>query len=358
MILRHRSSDRSRAPHGVLALAVAGLAATVAVGADAARAAGSAVVFMYHRFDEQKYPTTNTRLDQLDAQIAELKSGRYTVLPLPEIVAALRERKPLPDYAVALTIDDAYASVYERAWPRLKAAGLPFTLFVATDAIDRKQPAMMNWDQIRELAKSGVSIGAHSASHLHMVVTGAAKNRADIERSNARFQAELGAVPTIFAYPYGEMSRAIGVLVAQMGYKAAFGQHSGAIGRQSDAFYLPRFALNEHYGTIERFRLAARALPLPASDVAPVDPLLGPHNNPPAFGFTVSAEIAHDAGRITCYSSMDGRARVERLGDRRIEVRMARPFPPGRGRVNCTMAGPDGRWRWLGMQFYVPSPTR
>jgi peptidoglycan/xylan/chitin deacetylase (PgdA/CDA1 family) len=357
MILRYRSSDGSRkAPRAALALVAVGLA--VAVGPEAARAAESAVIFMYHRFGEQAYPTTSIRLDQFEAQIAELKSGRYKVLQLPEIVAALRDRKPLPDYAVALSVDDAYASVYSRAWPRLKAAGLPFTLFVATDAIDQKNADMMSWDQIRTLARDGVTIGAHSASHLHMAANDAAKNRADIERSNARFRAELGAVPAIFAYPYGETSRAVSALVAEMGYRAAFGQHSGVIGPQSDMFYLPRFALNEHYGTIDRFRLAARALPLPVSDVAPADPLLGPRNNPPAFGFTVAADIARDAGRIACYSSIDGRARVERLGERRIEVRMMRPFPPGRGRVNCTLPGPDGRWRWFGTQFYVAPATR
>ncbi len=44
---------------------------------------------------------------------------------------------------------------------------------------------------------------------------------------------------------------------------------------------------------------------------------------------------------------------IERLGERRIEVRLARPLKPGRTRINCTMPGPEGRWRWLGMQFYM-----
>lgn len=334
------------------------LFAAISCGPTSARAAESAVVFMYHRFGESAYPSTNIRLDQFDAQIAELKSGRYTVLPLPEIIAALRARKPLPDYTVGISIDDAYESVYTRAWPRLKAAGLPFTLFVATDPIDQKKAGeMMSWDQIRELAKAGVTIGAHTASHLHMADSDAAQNRANIERSNARFRAELGKVPTLFAYPYGEMNRAVGVLVADAGYKAAFGQQSGVIDATSNFYYLPRFALNEHYGSIDRFRLAARALPIPVSDVAPPDPMLGPGNNPPAFGFTVARDLAAQAGRIACYSSIAGRARVMRLGQRRIEVRIGRPFPPGRGRINCTMSGPDKRWRWFGMQFYIPKPA-
>src|SRR3546814_19795417 len=79
---------------------------------------------MYHRFGEHKAAATNITLQQFAAHIAELTSGRYSVLPLPDIVAALREGRPLPDRTVAITIDDAYRSVYREAWPMLKAAGL------------------------------------------------------------------------------------------------------------------------------------------------------------------------------------------------------------------------------------------
>ena len=45
---------------------------------------------------------------------------------------------PFPSAAIGLSVDDAYLSVYPEAWPRLKGAGLPMTLFVATRAVDRK----------------------------------------------------------------------------------------------------------------------------------------------------------------------------------------------------------------------------
>src|SRR3546814_9835439 len=53
---------------------------------------------MFHRFGENTVPSTNIRLDQFDAMLAALKSGGYHVLPLPEIVAALKANKPLPDH--------------------------------------------------------------------------------------------------------------------------------------------------------------------------------------------------------------------------------------------------------------------
>ncbi len=250
------------------------------------------------------------------------------------------------------SVDDAYLSAYTEAWPRLKAAGLPLTLFVATQAVDRKLSGIMTWQQIRELAADGVSIGSQTETHLHMPDAGAARNRRDIERSNGRFITELGRAPELFAYPYGEASLATQETTRGAGFMAAFGQHSGVIGRTANFFYLPRFSMNEKYGDPARFRLAANALPLPVSDVTPPDPLIM-GVNPPPIGFTVGGGIT-DLGRLTCYTSHEGRARLERLGETRFEVRVNTPFPRGRTRLNCTLPTQEGRWRWLGRQFYVP----
>ena len=337
------ASVRGRA--GVVALAF--LAA--ACWADA-RADGSVSMVMYHRFGESEYPSTNIPIAQFEAHLAELASGAYSVLPLPDIVDALRTGRPLPDRTVGLTIDDAYLSVYREAWPRLKAAGLPFTLFVATDPVDQRHPRYMRWSQIRELAAAGVTIGSQTASHLHMAKTDEARNAADIEKSNARFVSELGRRPDLIAYPYGEASSAVEKLARRMGFIAGFGQHSGAVGGTGDLFYLPRFALNEKYGDMTRFRRVVNVLPLPVTDFTPPDPLVGAIN-PPAIGFTVDAGI-RGLNRLSCFASHEGRMRIERLGETRFEVRVRKPFPKGRTRINCTLPAAENRWRWLGRQFY------
>ncbi len=332
----------------VVLLAAAGWAAAPP---SAALAENSAVVLMYHRFGEGKYPSTNITITQFEAHIRELKSGAYTVLPVPEIIAALRRGTPLPERTVGLTIDDAYLSVYTEAWPRLKAAGLPFTLFVATEPLDRKHPNYMTWDNLREMAGAGVTIGHQTASHLHMTKASAERNRRDIARADGRFRANLGMRPKLFAYPYGEAGLAVQKLVRGADFAAAFGQHSGAIGGTDDLYYLPRFAMNEKYGDLARFRLVANTLALPVTDMVPADPLIT-GLNPPAIGFTVIGNVK-GLQRLTCFA-FEGRVKVERLGASRIEVRVGKPFPKGRTRLNCTMPAKDGRWRWLGRQYYVP----
>ena len=204
-----------------------------------------AVVLMYHRVGESRYPSTNITIEQLEAHIEELKRGPYRVLPVADIIDALKRGNPLPDHAVGITIDDAYASAYREAWPRLRRAGFPFTVFVATDPVDRGVAGMMTWDQIREMAQAGVAIGHHSVTHPHMAGAEASANARELEKAGARFAAELGRRPGLFAYPYGEASLALIGLVRGAGFAAAFGQHSGAIGGARAFFYPPRFSLNE-----------------------------------------------------------------------------------------------------------------
>jgi len=347
---------RAAIPFAVIAaLAAAGPATAQTAGRlDGEAIASHAVLFIYHRFGETQIPSTNIRLDQFEGHLRELQDGGYNVLPLADIVAALQAGETLADRTVGISIDDAYASLYANAWPRLRAANFPFTIFIATDTIDRKAPGFMSWDQLRELSQSGlVAIGSQTTSHPHMPLMDEARNAEELARSAARIAAEIGKPPALFAYPYGEMSLAVKAEVRKAGYAAAFGQHSGVVHAGEDFFYLPRFSLNERFGDMTRFRMAARALPIPVDDVTPTDPFLA-GENPPAVGFTLASDL-RNVERMGCYYA-DQTLKIERLDARRIEVRIPAAFPPGRARLNCTLPAGGDRWRWYGTQFFVPFP--
>lgn len=346
----------ARIPVAVAVCVLMWLPVALLTSAAATAAEQSAVVVMYHRFGDPRFPSTNVTLEQVDAHIEELRSGSYSVLPVPEILRRLRDGTGVPPRTVGITVDDAYETFFTEGWPRFRAAGLPVTLFVSTDSADRNLEDMMTWDQIRSVRDDGVTIGAHTASHLHMPDADAATNRDEIDRSNRRYRAELGAVPSLFAYPYGEAGAEQAAIVREAGYDAAFGQHSGAFSDGSDFFYLPRFSMNETYGDLGRFRTAANALALPVTDITPADMLIG-GDNPPAMGFTLMRDLPR-LDELSCFLSHEGKARVERLGDWRFEVRGTEPFPRGRTRLNCTVPGgrdDAGRWHWFGLQFYRPA---
>ncbi|WP_237051273.1 polysaccharide deacetylase family protein [Magnetospirillum sp. ME-1] len=310
----------------------------------------SAVVLVYHRFDDDRVPALNTTTELLAAHVAELKTGGYAVLPLAEIVSALRAGRALPDKAVAITVDDASAGFYARAWPLLKKAGFPATLFLATDEVDRGGPEVMTWGQLRELSAAGLTVGTQGAARLRLSKAGPDQIAADLARARARLDKELGKDTELFAWPWGEASAEAEDILRRSGFAAAFGQHSGAAWIKGDPFFLPRFAQSSAYGDLQRFRLSVRSLPLPAVDITPEDPAI--KANPPAFGFTLAEDVPGIDG-LSCFASHQGQLKVERLGPR-VEVRMSKPLPSGRTRLNCTVPALEGRWRWFGWQFSVP----
>ena len=152
----------------------------------------SVSIIMYHRFGESNYPTTNIQMERFKDHINELKSQKYKIMRLSKIIKELRAGRELPNYTIAISIDDAFISVYKKAWPLLRDNSIPFTIFVATDPIDQGRKGYMSWDQLRELKGNGVEIGSQTKSHPHMHRLSEEEIRYEINYSNSRFEKELG----------------------------------------------------------------------------------------------------------------------------------------------------------------------
>ncbi|MEX2525509.1 MAG: polysaccharide deacetylase family protein [Gammaproteobacteria bacterium] len=323
-----------------------------------------AVVFMYHRFGDDRFPSTNVKLEQFESHLDYLADNDYEVWPLDRIMERLQCGRSLPDKVVAITIDDAYLTVYEEAFPRLKERGWPYTVFVSSDPVDQGLDDYMTWSQIREMQAAGAAIANHGASHEHLVLRQPgesekqwrARVRADIEKGQRRLHDELGPGTNelkLFAYPFGEYDRALADLLEEMEY-IAFGQHSGAIGVHSDKRRLPRYPVNESYAALDEFARKAASLPLPVLKIDPDDPLVD--DNPPRLVFTLD-EGAYAVDQLACYAGGQGRIRVESLdnGSRRFLVQAQKPFAAGRARYNCTApAHGGGRWYWYSHPWLIP----
>lgn len=296
--------------------------------------------------------STSISVALFEAHLKELTSGAYHVAPLGEVVAALRSGKPLPPRTVVITFNEALISVYQKAWPRLKAAGLPFTVFVTAGQIsDRQGGYYMNWSQLTALKKAGVTIGNGSDSHAHLLTSTANELTVEMKRSNDRLEEKLGQRPVYFAYPYGEYSAALLAQAKAQGFDAAAAEYSSVADAAAGLYALPRFVMNEKYGEIDRFRLVASALSLPVRDVRPADPLLTA-SRPPDLGFTLTHELK-GIEALTCHSSNSEKpASVRQLGPRRVEIRFDAPFTQKITRVNCTLPGPQNRVYWFGRVFF------
>ncbi len=84
-------------------------------------------ILMYHRFP--------VALDNFHQQCAHI-ARHYHPVSLAHAARARREGKPLPDNALAVTVDDGYRD-FARAFPIFSEFGLPVTLFAVTGFIDR-----------------------------------------------------------------------------------------------------------------------------------------------------------------------------------------------------------------------------
>ena len=306
---------------------------------------------MYHKFGVSKYPSTSVTIDQFDNHLKELSKTKYSVEPVEFIIDTIINDGDLPENTIGISIDDADKSFYEVGWPKFKEMGFPVTLFVNTSTIHENNKNYLNWDQIRELVNEGVSIGAHSHSHYHMSDLSIDEVKDEIEISNNIFLRELGSIPSLFAYPYGETNEEIINLLKEYKFKVAFGQHSGVINETSNLYYLPRFSLNERYAEIDRVKFAANAKGLGVYDFIPTDPTLS--ENPPYIGFSLLDEKLIPS--IDCFV-FDSKGQVEKelfKFNERIEIRLKRKLTKGRSRVNCTAKGIDNKWRWFGHQFYL-----
>ena len=311
----------------------------------------SAVIFMYHKFGVSKYPSTNINLEQFNSHLNEFSKPKYNIKSINYIIDIIINDGQLPDNTIGISIDDADKSFLINAWPLFKEKKIPITLFVNTSVIINGNKNYLNWDEIRQLKSEGVTIGAHSHSHAHMPNLSIEKLREEIEKSNKIFLKELGEVPTLFAYPYGEANNKIISLLKDYKFKVAFGQHSGVINEISNLYYLPRFSLNEKYGDIDRVRFAAQTKGLGVYDFIPSDPQI--FDNPPFIGFSLLDEAL--AQKLNCFIfDSNGQVKNEIFKfNERIEIRLSRKLANGRSRLNCTAKDIEGNWRWFGHQFYL-----
>ena len=103
---------------------------------------------MYHRFEENKYPSTNIKIAEFIKQINLIKKNKFNFVNPNDFENSLLNFKK--QKKVLITIDDAFKSFYDHAWPILKENKIPFLLFVNTREIGSN--GYMTWRQIKEVS--------------------------------------------------------------------------------------------------------------------------------------------------------------------------------------------------------------
>ncbi len=303
---------------------------------------------MYHRFNEHKYPSTNIQMNIFKEHIKIIKSMGYEFEnPISfdkNFLTGKNEKK------ILLTIDDAFLSFYENAWPYLKENKIPFILFVSTEPIGKN--GYMNWEQLKEIEKHDFAfLGNHSHTHEYLIDFSFSDFKKDIDTSINIFEKNIGYNPIFFSYPFGEYSQKQ-VNFIKKKFKYAFGQHSGVIDINKSPYELPRFPINEKYGDLERFSFLINLLPFQFKKIYPEDKYIV-KNNPPNLIIEFFPE-QKNLNQINCFSDEGNKwekSNIE-IVNQKLIVNFREKFSFRRGRINCSLNDIEG-WRWFGLQFSI-----
>ena len=304
---------------------------------------------MYHRFDENKYPSTNIRMDIFKQHIEIIRDLKYDFYDPKDLKENFYIKKT--EKKILITIDDAFSSFYEVAWPYLKKENIPFILFVSTETVGKN--GYMTWDQINELEKeTNAYIGNHSHSHDYLVDLKNEDFIKDINTANKIFMEKLGYNPIFFSYPFGEYSNFIKKYVSQY-FKFSFGQHSGVIDVNKNPYELPRFPINEKYGDLERFKFLINLQPLQFKNLFPIEKYITKNNNPPIFYVEFFKE-QKNVSTINCFSDEGNKWEKSNtyFSNNKLSIKFRDKFYFRRGRINCSL-NDNGIWRWFGIQLSI-----
>jgi len=304
---------------------------------------------MYHRFDEHKYPSTNIQMDIFEQQIKIIRNLKYAFYDPKDLKKDFHTIKTKKK--ILITIDDAFSSFYNTAWPYLKKEKIPFILFVSTEAVGKN--GYMTWDQIIELEKENtVYIGNHSHTHSYLVDLENDAFISDIITANENFIKNLGYNPIFFSYPFGEYSSFIKDYITK-NFKFSFGQHSGVIDVNKNPHELPRFPINEKYGDLKRFKFLINLYPLQYKRLNPNEKYLTIDNNPPKFSVDFFG-TQKNINNINCFSDEGNEWMKSKIDFHKntLSINFREKFLFRRGRVNCSL-NDGGVWRWFGVQFSI-----
>ncbi len=210
-----------------------------------------------------------------------LKTNGYKVVSLEQMLQARQGRLELPAKAILLTFDDGYESFYSRVYPLLKAYQYPAVMalveqFMTADATGKvtydsklaPRENFLNWDQVREMAKSGlVEFASHSAyshtgvlanpqgSKLPALVTRiydpatatyeteevyATRIYQDFDSVASLMQREIGMRPRAVVWPYGAYNDVAISMARKAGHTVGFNLTSNSDNAATPLMHLGR----------------------------------------------------------------------------------------------------------------------
>lgn len=232
---------------------VAGEAAAVARRVRPPRG-GTVRILYYHRVEEETHRSC-VRPGAFAEQMHHLRSEGYNLLSLGSVREHLDEQRPFPERSVIVTFDDGFADNYHNAFPVLQRESIPMTLFLTANFIgqdelpvlrDRSGVRPLDWEQVGEMARGGVELGAHTLTHPNLTELDDDELRREITESRDLIEEHTSARVRSFCYPRGDFDARVKTAVREAGYDVACTTMEGCVTKDTHPFSLRRtFVAND-----------------------------------------------------------------------------------------------------------------
>jgi peptidoglycan/xylan/chitin deacetylase (PgdA/CDA1 family) len=225
------------------------------------------LVLCYHAISPDWPAALSTTPERFEEQLEWITRRGYVGATFEQAVT-----DPPAKRTVAVTFDDAFRSVVDRALPIMRRLGIPGSIYVPTDFPGRPgamawdgtdqwlggphegELRCLGWDDLRALAAEGWEVGSHTRSHPHLTRVDDETLAAELAGSRATCETELGAPCRSLAYPYGDVDRRVVEATGRAGYKVAAALPGVLSG--TDPLEWPRVGVY-HRDDLRRFRLKA-----------------------------------------------------------------------------------------------------
>lgn len=162
---------------------------------------------------------------------------------LNEIQATSRipgNNKSINNKEVILTFDDGNSSDYEIVFPMLSDRKINAIFFLIINEVGNK--GYLNWSQVKEMHKYGMTFGSHGLSHKEMSKLSVKDAQNEFIKSKSILEDALGSSIKYFSYPFGDFCKESHKIGLTAGYDFLFTSSHGIAKKNSKI--LPRNSIH------------------------------------------------------------------------------------------------------------------
>lgn len=329
----------------------------------------ASVILQYHHVSKTTPKSTSISPEQFERHLQYLTDNQFNVIPLPQLIKAIKNKRALPDKTVAITFDDAYTDILLQAKPILDKFNFAYTIFINPKLVSSTSSHYLSWEQLSVLAQlpnNIVTIANHGLNHDSFARQPRGKSEQewfeqqtqDLLLAESLIEQHTGQTWKYFAYPYGEYTPKLQAWLKQHEF-IAFSQQSGAVGTLTNLTKIPRFPASQPYDQLDSLKDKLYSLPLDLTIT----------NQQKRHNFTQTiinfGKVSHVSFNVktkdfyqkslNCYVSGLGKQKIEWLNPEQFTINFSGHLPVGRVRVNCTAPSINkpGRYYWFSQPWFI-----